>query len=569
MNENAKTSAEMAAGEIKVTLNSEKQLKNYDKNDFIFAIVYAVLGWCYVKFFFMYDWYGNFDFLFPLYTAAYITAVLCYAKAKNITITKESFLWIVVMLCTAFTMKLERFFLLVIQSCVAAYFTAVTGGLYGGGTSEYLAADLINTFMAKPMADFFTIIKVCVANIKRKIYRKEKFSLSPAAMGGVMAAAALTVIVPLLIEADSNFLSGTTDFVSHLLADLFGDGFVTLVITAVLAFPVACYLYGLTYGSINNTGVFKREDIDTAHSRIKVAQAITIKVFLYTVCAVYIMFIALQAEYLLGAFTGRLYPGMTYARYARTGFFELCKVAAVNIAILVSSQLIIRQEDKDKARKPVILLCVLSLLLLATALAKMIMYMTAYGLTEKRIIGTVFLLWLGIVFVLCIWLQYRKFNITKTALITGTVMFCILFSFDIGLHSNNFNEKYGYRMKAQVETYIQTEIRMPDKINVVSVGIRHSIDDSYGYTLNNTLHNMDKLYDITESAILTDIPSIQDSPSADDYYTISIDSGMYYTEPETTLYCYEQNGHIYLEQPYGGVWEIQENLPAQFENYSF
>ncbi|MBQ8603597.1 MAG: DUF4173 domain-containing protein [Oscillospiraceae bacterium] len=569
MNENAKTSAEMAAGEIKVTQNTEKTGKKYDKTDFIFAVIYAVLGWCYVKFFFMYDWYGNFDFLFPLYSVAYIAVVLSYAKCKNVQIPRESFFWIGVMLCVAFTFKMDRFFLLVIQSCVAAYFTAVTGGLYGGGSSAYLAADLWNTFAMKPVVNFSAAVGAVIHAIKTKAVKREKKGLSPAVIGGVMAAVALTVIVPLLIEADSNFLSGTTDFVNHLLEGLFGDGFINTLVTLFLAFPVTCYLYGLGYGSLSADELFTRDDMDRTRDTARVAVAVTIKFFLYGVSAVYVLFILLQAEYLLGAFTGNLYPGMTYAQYARTGFFELCKVAAINLTILIIAHLIVRKEDENQIKAPVTVLCVLSLLLLSTAMAKMVMYICAYGLTEKRIISTVFLLWLAVVFVMCIIRLHRSFNLTKSALLTGAVMFCVLFSFDIAVHSENFNTKYGYDMKAQVETYIQTEIRMPDKINIVSVGIRHSTDDGYGYTLNNTIYNLDKLYDITENAVLTDIPSIQDFPSVDDYYTITIDSGMYYTEPETTLYCYSISGHIYLEQPYGGVWEIQENLPAQFEEYSF
>ncbi len=569
MNENTRASAETAAGEIKVTHNAENYIKSYDKTDFIFTFIYAVLGWCYVKFFFFYDWSTNFDFLFPVYSIAYIATVLSYAKAKGKKLIKESYFWIGVMLCVAFIMKLDRFFLLVIQSCVAAYLTSISGGLYGEGSSAYLAADLWNTFLMKPLSNFFAIISVFTGNIRNFIKKREKLSLSPAAAGGVLAAVALAVIIPLLIEADSNFLSGTADFMTHLMNDLFGDGFIRIIVTFLFAAPVICYLYGLGYGSMNDSGLFSAEEIDTLRNKARMAAAVTIKVFLYAVCAVYILFIALQGEYLLGAFTGRLYPGMTYSQYARTGFFELCKVAAINLSILAFVVLTTKKDDESKTKKPVLLLCVLSLLLLSTAMAKMIMYILAYGLTEKRVIGTVFLLWLAVVFIMCIIRLYRKFNLTKSALLTGAMMFCVLFSFDIRTHSDNFNKKYGYNMKAQVETYIQTEIRMPDKTNILSIGIRHSTDKSYGYTLNNTLHNIDKMYDITDNAILTDIQSVQDFPVVEDYYIITFDSSLYKIEDTVTLYCYERNGHIYLEQPYGGVWETQKNLPAQFAEYRF
>ena len=100
-----------------------------------------------------------------------------------------------------------------------------------------------------------------------------------------------------------------------------------------------------------------------------------------------------------------------------------------------------------------IVLCVLSLLLLSTAMAKMVMYIAAYGLTVKRIISTVFLVWLVMVFVMCITRLYKPFNLVKAAVISGVVIFCILFSFDIGLHSHNFNKKYGFEEKTVVKEY--------------------------------------------------------------------------------------------------------------------
>ena len=36
---------------------------------------------------------------------------------------------------------------------------------------------------------------------------------------------------------------------------------------------------------------------------------------------------------------------------------------------------------------------------------------------------------------------------------TGAVMFCILFSFDIGMESHKFNEKYGFAEKVTIREY--------------------------------------------------------------------------------------------------------------------
>ena len=98
----------------------------------------------------------------------------------------------------------------------------------------------------------------------------------------------------------------------------------TITVHTMLTVPVACYLYSLGYSSMNNTGrLFSINELDSGREKLRISPAVTLKVFLSIVCVVYVMFIALQGEYLLGAFAGKLYRGMTYAQYARTAFFEL------------------------------------------------------------------------------------------------------------------------------------------------------------------------------------------------------------------------------------------------------
>jgi hypothetical protein len=128
---------------------------------------------------------------------------------------------------------------------------------------------------------------------------------------------------------------------------------------------------------------------------------------------------------------------------------------------MVIANLLIKKEETKAIKLPMVVLCILSLLLLSTAMAKMVMYIAAYGLTVKRIISTTFLIWLVIVFIMCTVRLYKPFNLVKNSVMTGAVMFCILFSFDVGLHSNNFNEKYGFEEKTTVKEYaVVDEVRI-------------------------------------------------------------------------------------------------------------
>ncbi len=463
MNENTRASMENTIGEIKVSQKTDIPATKYDKTDSLFTIMYILLGYGFVRFFILDFYYESFRIIFPVYSVAYIATVLIYAKRKGITPQKETYFWIVVMLCVAFLFKIENFFRLIVQTVVAAYFTVMVGGMYSGGTSSYIWADMIHTFVGAPFSHFVSIFPAFFGLFKKKT-KTGKNKLSPAIAGVIMAVVALWFIMPLLIKADNNFLSGISDFIKNLFTGFnLGYTLFNFSVHSILTVPVACYLYSLGYSSMNNTGrLFSINELDSGREKFRISPAVTLKVFLSIVCVVYIMFIALQGEYLLGAFTGKLYRDMTYAQYARTGFFELCKVSVINLTLLAIVNLLIKKEENKAVKLPMLMLCVLSLLLLSTATAKMAMYICAYGLTVKRIISTTFLIWLVIVFIMCTVRLYKPFNLVKTAVLTGAVMFCVLFSFDIGMESHKFNEKYGFEEKIAIKEYavIDSEVKI-------------------------------------------------------------------------------------------------------------
>ena len=85
-----------------------------------------------------------------------------------------------------------------------------------------------------------------------------------------------------------------------------------------------------------------------------------------------------------------------------------------------------RRSENVWLRRGNVLLAVLTLLLIATAMSKMVLYICAYGLTEKRVITMVFMIWLLVVFLMMIIWQYRKLPIVRIAVMTGAVLFCLI-----------------------------------------------------------------------------------------------------------------------------------------------
>lgn len=116
--------------------------------------------------------------------------------------------------------------------------------------------------------------------------------------------------------------------------------------------------------------------------------------------AVFAAFAASQLVTLMaGADYVRRTAGLSYADYARRGFFQLLAVAAITLGLL----LVLRATTDATDRRFVVLseaAVVLTLFLVGGAIRRLGLYEAAYGLTLLRLASMLFALWIGGVFVL-------------------------------------------------------------------------------------------------------------------------------------------------------------------------
>ena len=95
--------------------------------------------------------------------------------------------------------------------------------------------------------------------------------------------------------------------------------------------------------------------------------------------------------------------GLTYAEYARQGFFQLLAVAAITLVALVGLRAVTDLTDPVHRRRFTVLgevAIALTLAILAVALRRLGLYTDAYGLTMLRLFSLVCTLWIGTVLVL-------------------------------------------------------------------------------------------------------------------------------------------------------------------------
>ena len=118
--------------------------------------------------------------------------------------------------------------------------------------------------------------------------------------------------------------------------------------------------------------------------------------------ALFAGFVAVQITVLFG---GRHHVldtvGLTYAQYARQGFFQLVAIAVLVLIVIAGA---VRWARADSPRARLLLkvllggLCIFSLVVLASALKRLSLYEDVFGLTRLRISVHAVILWLGLLF---------------------------------------------------------------------------------------------------------------------------------------------------------------------------
>ncbi|MGY2894215.1 DUF4153 domain-containing protein [Deinococcus sp. UYEF24] len=104
------------------------------------------------------------------------------------------------------------------------------------------------------------------------------------------------------------------------------------------------------------------------------------------------VYLGVQAERLFGK---GLLGGLTYSEYVRRGFGELTAVAALTLAVLLLAHTLLRRDLRQTLAYRLMSAAVLLPLsmLIVSAYNRLALYVGAYGLSEIRVLGGVFLAW--------------------------------------------------------------------------------------------------------------------------------------------------------------------------------
>lgn len=230
-------------------------------------------------------------------------------------------------------------------------------------------------------------------------------------LGLCVAVPVIGVMIPLLISADAAF-----------------DGLMALLPDFELSELIATVIFGTGFGFVCFVrGVALRhspKEMAAEKKRYGIS-SITVNTVLGAVCLLYGVYLISQLAYLSGGFAGILPEGYTMAQYARRGFFEMALLSGANLTLMVLALCLVKKQERASLATRLLCLFVgiVTFFLIATASAKMFLYIGSYGLTRLRVLTQIVMLFLGVTtVVVTLWLFTPRLPYMKVVLIAALLI---------------------------------------------------------------------------------------------------------------------------------------------------
>lgn len=261
---------------------------------------------------------------------------------------------------------------------------------------------------------------------------KKNAGFGKAMLGILLAVPVLLIVVPLLISSDEAFsgmLSGITNDIGQLIPKIL----VGLLITP-LAVSFCMFMKKV------------EEPERKTKTRRGVENTVLIS-FLSVLSLCYLLYLFSQLAYFFSAFSGFLPEDYSFnvSTYARRGFFEMTAIAAINFLIIFCVLLLSRKKNGKTCmvtRLLCLFICLFTLMIIATALSKMWLYIKSFGLTVMRVNTSAFMVFLAVVVIsLILRLFSSKIRVLQVALITASCVLIILG----GANVNRVTAEYNYQ----------------------------------------------------------------------------------------------------------------------------
>jgi len=267
----------------------------------------------------------------------------------------------------------------------------VIGSLTGKHIKQFLSTDYLKVVFLpfRFILPFFTTLGD-ISSLRK--VAGEKSSSKEVVRGSIMAAIAIVVFSALFASADPVF--------DKILSNVFSvDIDEALLHRTILTIIVTSFFIG-AFGY-----VFRKVHVASGPtaSPVRNLGPLETMILFVAIDVLFLLFILLQLTHLFGGASHLIDQGLTYAEYARKGFFELVVVAVLSyIIVSIAEQQIVRKDEKHlhsfKLLSGVLVFEVV--LILVSAFMRLSLYEDAYGFTVIHLYSHALMIWIGFVLVL-------------------------------------------------------------------------------------------------------------------------------------------------------------------------
>ena len=433
--------------------------------------------------------YGINVILFNIPLMIYMYYVL---KKDNKNVNKKGLLYIIPIILLSITyvlfsselfMILNFFAIPILISFMVIYTTDSTYKILP------LVTKIIHYFFLpyKYIARLFRVTKM---SISKRIKMKDK---TIKVLKTLVIVIPITIIILALLSRADTIFGDIFGNILDKIWDIFKIEFLDRLLGRIFVFVIMFFIIGCTTMYI----IFEKKEKSIEKNVVINRDLLTAKVLLCVLNVIYIVFDFIQIKSLV---FHSVSSNIDYAKYARSGFFELLVVSLINLTIILITR---RFENKNNKKEfkfikiMDIIMVFLTVVIIASSFLRMHMYEVEFGYTVLRLLVFAVLITESILMIPTVMYIFNKeVNIVKSYMIITLLAFlCINFmNMDYVIARKNVNRYYyvddldmdyleNYRYD-NVPVLIELYNKVSDK------NIKEELDD-YLYYVKDNINNWD------------------------------------------------------------------------------
>lgn len=373
---------------------------------------------------------------YPIFVCLFYGFMLYFAKDKMRKLTKLSYFWFAAILLLSLTFVLfHNFFyyslnLLVIPALILLHMTYLLSDKRPSWSRFNLIWETLEHAIPQNLRHWGTVFTVLKKTSGTKMKDERKQFMGKVLIGLAISFPILIVVVALLSSADGVFHHLLNELPNMLNRISFGEGFVRTLWIILMGMGFFGLVCGFVDSKSYDWNVQPKEYGPVLPPVSFKMDPVILSTILIAINTVYVLFVIVQFSYLFGAWEGILPEGSTYADYARSGFFELVLVTAINFVILLLG---LASEGKRNGllQKVIrILLYILvgcSTVMLYSAYTRLTLYEEAYGYTTTRFLVHAFMIFMGLLLVIAaVRIAIQRLPLAKCYIVLGLASYVVM-----------------------------------------------------------------------------------------------------------------------------------------------